>query len=476
MKFPVKGLHISNTPRLDLFPSKSGLPSIMLSNNKNDNIDKDSHDNFENDTSEGKSPGPSKSSRKKAARGPSAAKKYKKAPDAPRRFKSAFIFFSIEKHREIRENLENDGQKEKTTNVAKMVSEAWKGLNKEERDVWEEKARRDRARYEVEVANYKGPWKVPAKRAKKPQDAPKRPMSAFLSFSNKRRMEAMRSNPNLSQAEISALLSKMWNDASKEVRDMYVKQELVQREQYKKNIAAWREKDKREKAKQRAEREAEALKVAESEVSVAIDENTDVSTKQNSASVSAMSAALNMHSAVASLHHNAQQLTGSSEDYSALQQRAQQAQQQQPGLAYAQNVARAARQQETLQQLSNVYIRQQETLQKLMLANMATNLGHSSSPSQLFAGNLGLPQGLSQGLAQGLSQGLPPQLNFAGFGGSTVGDSSALVNAQHQLQQQLGMSSMMGLDPSSLLNLQAFSEGGDDGGGGTDWTDFPIGE
>mmetsp|Transcript_8345 Transcript_8345/g.13061 ORF Transcript_8345/g.13061 Transcript_8345/m.13061 type:complete len:461 (-) Transcript_8345:78-1460(-) len=460
MKFPVKGLHISNTPRLDLFPSKSGLPSIMLSNNKNDNIDKDSHDNFENDTSEGKSPGPSKSSRKKAARGPSAAKKYKKAPDAPRRFKSAFIFFSIEKHREIRENLENDGQKEKTTNVAKMVSEAWKGLNKEERDVWEEKARRDRARYEVEVANYKGPWKVPAKRLKKPKGAPKKPTSAFLCFSNKRRVETMRSNPNLSQARISALLSKMWNEAPEEVRDTYIKQELFKRENYKKAIAAWRENEKLEKTKERAEREAEALaKVAELEVSA-------------SDSVSAMSAALNMHSAVASLQQNAPQLSV----YFALQQQQQSQQQQQPSLSYAQDVARAAREHNTLQQLSNAHMRQQETLEKLMFANIASNLGYASAPSQSFASNLGLPQGLSQGLAQGLSQGLPPQLNFAGFGGSTVGDSSALVNAQHQLQQQLGMSSMMGLDPSSLLNLQAFSEGGDDGGGGTDWTDFPIGE
>lgn len=91
---------------------------MMLSNNKNDNIKTeeymDSHDNFDDDeNSEGKPAAPAKPSRKKISRGPSSAKKYKKAPDAPRRFKSAFIFFSIEKHREIRENLENDGQKEK---------------------------------------------------------------------------------------------------------------------------------------------------------------------------------------------------------------------------------------------------------------------------------------------------------------------------------------------------------------------------
>jgi hypothetical protein len=39
--------------------------------------------------------------------------KYKKAPGAPRRFKSAFIFFSTEKHKEIRQGLGTDGAKEK---------------------------------------------------------------------------------------------------------------------------------------------------------------------------------------------------------------------------------------------------------------------------------------------------------------------------------------------------------------------------
>lgn len=35
--------------------------------------------------------------------------KFKKAPDAPKRFKSAFIFFSSEKHKEIRCQMKADG-------------------------------------------------------------------------------------------------------------------------------------------------------------------------------------------------------------------------------------------------------------------------------------------------------------------------------------------------------------------------------
>ena len=39
--------------------------------------------------------------------------KYKKAPDAPKRFKSAFIIFSAEKHKEIKEKLASQGRVEK---------------------------------------------------------------------------------------------------------------------------------------------------------------------------------------------------------------------------------------------------------------------------------------------------------------------------------------------------------------------------
>jgi hypothetical protein len=41
--------------------------------------------------------------------------KYKKAPGAPKRFKSAFIFFSTEKHKEIRAEMGDKGSAEKVS-------------------------------------------------------------------------------------------------------------------------------------------------------------------------------------------------------------------------------------------------------------------------------------------------------------------------------------------------------------------------
>jgi len=41
--------------------------------------------------------------------------RFKKAPDAPKRFKSAFIIFSAEKHKEIKEHLTSQGRAEKVS-------------------------------------------------------------------------------------------------------------------------------------------------------------------------------------------------------------------------------------------------------------------------------------------------------------------------------------------------------------------------
>jgi hypothetical protein len=57
-------------------------------------------------------------------------------------------------------------------NVAKMVSEAWKSLLVEDREYWDNLARRDKERYKVEKSLYDGPWKVPAQKASKDPNAP----------------------------------------------------------------------------------------------------------------------------------------------------------------------------------------------------------------------------------------------------------------------------------------------------------------
>jgi hypothetical protein len=144
------------------------------------------------------------------------------------------------------------------------VSEAWRELNPEEKEVWEKKARKDKARYEVEKAMYKGPWKVPAnKRTPKDPSAPKRPMSAFLAFSNKRRAALKREHPDATNADLSKMLSKTWKEAEPSLRQKYMDEEAELRQTYKVEMAKWRKKVAEEKRVERKEREALAMQAAE---------------------------------------------------------------------------------------------------------------------------------------------------------------------------------------------------------------------
>jgi hypothetical protein len=59
---------------------------------------------------------------KKPSSGTKTLAKFRKAPQAPRRFKSAFIFFSTEKHKEIRAQLFETGVAEKVTEHKKALS------------------------------------------------------------------------------------------------------------------------------------------------------------------------------------------------------------------------------------------------------------------------------------------------------------------------------------------------------------------
>jgi len=191
----------------------------------------------------------------------SKATKFKKAPQAPKRFKSAFMLFSTVKHPEIRLSLA-PGQNANVPRVAKLVAEEWRKLSQEDRAVWDKKSSDDKKRYEVEKAMYTGPWKIPAsKRARKDPNAPKRPMSAFLAYSQKMRSVVKQDNQHLSNTEISKLLAVMWREAAEDIRREFVERESIQRAQYKIDMNIWRTKQDESLLSQRKQREQIALDV-----------------------------------------------------------------------------------------------------------------------------------------------------------------------------------------------------------------------
>jgi len=164
----------------------------------------------------------------------------RKAPQAPKRFKSSYIMFFMAKQQEIKAEL---GQGASVGDVSKQSSDRWKKLSLEDRAVWDQKAKEDKERYNLEKASYTGPWQVPWKRAKKDPSAPKRPMSAFLFFSQDKRRMIKGENPGMRNTEISRVLGEMWKEASDEMKSPHVEREARERAKYKLDIARWRKED-----------------------------------------------------------------------------------------------------------------------------------------------------------------------------------------------------------------------------------------
>ncbi len=154
--------------------------------------------------------------------------------------------------------------------MSKKSSEKWKKLTPEEKAVWEEKARLDKERYNLEKERYTGPWQVPYKRAKKDPTAPKRPMSAFLYYSQVKRSSIKEKYKGMKNTEISRVLGQMWKNASQEERAPFISREKEERDKYKVKMAKWRKEDADRKEAQR-EVEAEQIRQAASQRKSAYD-------------------------------------------------------------------------------------------------------------------------------------------------------------------------------------------------------------
>lgn len=184
----------------------------------------------------------------------------KKDPKAPKRFRSAYILFAKRRFQERKKQFAQEGIQHKTIDVSKMVAEDWRDLHPTDRQVYEEMARKDKARYQAEKELYKGPWTVPKYR-KESNDAtaPKRPPSAFIAFSNERRSMVKARMKEATNSGVSKLLSIMWRSAPETIKSRYQVEEKRLREKYMEEIAEWRIKQ----AEQMKKRQEDAMKIVE---------------------------------------------------------------------------------------------------------------------------------------------------------------------------------------------------------------------
>jgi structure-specific recognition protein 1 len=133
-------------------------------------------------------------------------KKRKKVdPSKPKRPMSAFMYFS----RDYRAVLKEQNPTASFGELGKLLGSSWRNLDKEERQKYDSLAREDRLRYESELAL------VPRK--------PKKPLSAFMLFSNENRAQIKDENPDATFADTGKLLGAKWRAASDEEKAKYQK-------------------------------------------------------------------------------------------------------------------------------------------------------------------------------------------------------------------------------------------------------------
>jgi len=96
-----------------------------------------------------------RSSSRSRSRSSSPAKKKqkkKKDPNAPKRPTTAFFFYSADHRDALRKKNPKDG----VADIAKKLGEKWRKMSKEDKKEYEEKAVKDKQRYEKEMKKYEG--------------------------------------------------------------------------------------------------------------------------------------------------------------------------------------------------------------------------------------------------------------------------------------------------------------------------------
>ena len=158
----------------------------------------------------------------------------------PRRPLSSYnLFFSDERERILKEReaerQDPEGKKAarkvQVQEMAKIIGERWRTLSPEWKNYYQDLADEDMKRHKEEK-----------KRNPKDPAVPKRPPTAFLLFSNKRRKALKRQYPDASNSDLSKMLSKTWREAPSSIRQKYMDEATELSKSYKAEMALWRKK------------------------------------------------------------------------------------------------------------------------------------------------------------------------------------------------------------------------------------------
>ena len=172
----------------------------------------------------------------------SGTKKSKKDPNAPKRALTAYIIFSTEEGKKFREaNPEMSA-----TAVIKELGRRWGTLGPAKKSGYEKKAAEDKERYNAEMESYSPPASPEygsAKKGKRAKDpnAPKRPVSAYLSFFTVENKKVRAANPSLSVADVMKETAAKWTKLDNKARQPWEEKAAADKQRYIEELAVYNE-------------------------------------------------------------------------------------------------------------------------------------------------------------------------------------------------------------------------------------------
>lgn len=159
----------------------------------------------------------------------SANKKSTKVKDVnrPKKASTAYILFS----NAMRESVKSKNPTMKSNEIMSELGRLWKQASDSEREKYQKMFELERVRYENEMTSYVPPAKEVQVKSKDKSDL-KKPMNAYVIFSQEARTQVKEQEPSLTFGEVTQRLATKWNNMSDSEKEKYNKLSREQRDVY----------------------------------------------------------------------------------------------------------------------------------------------------------------------------------------------------------------------------------------------------
>ena len=162
----------------------------------------------------------------------------------PKRATTAYFFFMADNRAKIIADHKLDSKK--VADVAKMAGKIWGEMDEKARKPYDERAARDKARYEEEKAAYvpteddEGGKKKKAKK-EKDENKPKRPMSGYFFFlgDNRAKIIADHKLEGKAVSEVTKAAGVVWSSMDDAKKKPYMDKAVKAKAQYEKDMAEY---------------------------------------------------------------------------------------------------------------------------------------------------------------------------------------------------------------------------------------------